>query len=107
MKTNITSRLRAALQASPTELSNNNIQKYQRNQDAQRQYLGILPPHLAPHGPRTAPECGGLRGHGIGLIYEQLDALTTAQDLLDVLDHDVLDVVELCLSAGDFVRWRS
>lgn len=98
--------LSATMQACPTELSDDNVQKYQRNQDAQCQYLAILPPHLPPHCPRTAPECSGLRGHGVGLVYEKFDAFSAAQDLLNILDHNVLDLVELRLGARDFVRRR-
>ena len=98
--------LRTALQASTTELSNNNIQKYQRNQDAQCEYLAILPPHLPSHRPRATSECSGLRRHGIGLVHKQLDALPTAQNLLHILDHNILNLVELRLGARDFVRWR-
>ena len=42
-------------------------------------------------------------GHVVGLVDQQLDALAAAQDLLDVLHHDVFDLVELGLGARDLV----
>lgn len=44
--------------------------------------------------------------HRVRLVDEEFDALTTAEDLFDVLDHDVLDMFEFCLGACDLVDGR-
>jgi len=44
--------------------------------------------------------------HVIGLIYEQLNAFTTAEDLLHVLNHDVLHLGELVLGIGKLISGR-
>lgn len=76
---------------------------YQANEHTQRHDLRIAPPHLATDVARPAAECGGLARHDVGLVDEQLDALAAAQDLLHVLDHDVLHLVELRLCARELV----
>lgn len=43
--------------------------------------------------------------HGIGLVNEKLDALASAENLFDVLDHDIFDLIEFGLGACDFVLW--
>ena len=56
--------------------------------------------------PRTSPERGRLRRHRVRLVDEELNALAAAKYLLDVLDHDIFDVVELCLGARNLVDGR-
>lgn len=92
-----------APQRCPTELSHQDIQQQQDHKNQQRHNLALLPPHLSSYRPGTAPERGRLGSHVIGLVDEELDAFATAKDLFDVFDHNVFDVVEFCLGAGDFV----
>lgn len=70
---------------------------HQRHHNAQGQDLLIPPKHLSACGFRAPPERQTLAGHGVRLIDEQLDPLATREDLFDVVDHDVLDLVQLCL----------
>eukprot|EP00632_Arachnochrysis_sp_CCMP2950_P002670 CAMPEP_0185703760 /NCGR_PEP_ID=MMETSP1164-20130828/15403_1 /TAXON_ID=1104430 /ORGANISM="Chrysoreinhardia sp, Strain CCMP2950" /LENGTH=323 /DNA_ID=CAMNT_0028371069 /DNA_START=63 /DNA_END=1032 /DNA_ORIENTATION=+ len=46
-------------------------------------------------------ELEGLLVEPVGLVDEELDALAALEDFFDVLDHDVLDVVELRLDPRD------
>jgi len=93
----------ALIETSTAELRDDDPNENNGNDDAQGQDTGILPPHLPSDSPRTTPERCCLTRHVIGLIYKQLYALSTAEDLLHVLDHDVLHLGELVLSIGEFV----
>jgi hypothetical protein len=97
---------RCTPQRRPAKLSHQDIQQHQDHQDRQGRHLALLPPHLSSCRAGAAPERSGLCGHGVGLVDEELDAFAPAEDLFDVFDHDVFDVVELCLGAGDFVDGR-
>ena len=61
---------------------------------------------LPPHRPRPAAERRRLPRHHVRLVDQQLDALAAREDLLDVLHHDVLDLVELRLRARELVGGR-
>jgi len=93
----------ALIEAGTTELRDDDPNENNGNNDAQGQDAGVLPPHLPPDSSRTAPERRCLTRHIIGLIYEQLYALSAAEDLLHVLYHDVLYLGELVLSIGKFI----
>ena len=96
----------ALIQSRPTELGNNDPEEDESDNDAEGDDLAVLPPHLPADGACAAAEGGRLGGHGVGLVDEELDALAAAEDLLDVLDHNVLDVVKLLLRTRDLVRRR-
>jgi len=98
------SRSRATLvEASTTELCDDDPNENNKDDDAQTKDTGILPPHLSPDSPCTTPERRCLAGHVIGLINEQLNAFATAEDLLHVLNHDVLHLGELVLGIGELI----
>jgi hypothetical protein len=80
---------------------------HQPHNPAQRQNLHVLPPHRLPHASGPPPKRRSLTGHRVCPVYQQLDPLSTAQDLLYVLDHDILDLVEFRLCPGHLIRrWR-
>lgn len=79
---------------------------HQHNYARECEDLRVLPPHPAAHGTRAAAEGGRLASHCVCLVDEELDALATREDLLNILDHDVLDLVQLRLCSREFVcRW--
>mmetsp|Transcript_14900 Transcript_14900/g.50387 ORF Transcript_14900/g.50387 Transcript_14900/m.50387 type:complete len:273 (-) Transcript_14900:15-833(-) len=63
--------------------------------------------HAALHAPEqllgAAVEAEGLIGQQIGLVHEQLDALPALQQLLNVLHHHALDVLDALLHAPQLV----
>jgi hypothetical protein len=79
---------------------------YDRDKEAEDENARVLPPHLATRGAGTAAERVRLAGHGICLVHEELDALTAREDLLDVLDHDLADLAQLGLRAGERIVRR-
>lgn len=96
-------RSRCTPQRRATKLSHQDIQQEQADQHRQGHNLAILPPHLSSYRSGAASECGRLGSHGVGFVEEELDAFAAAENLFDVFDHDVFDLVEFCLGAGDFV----
>jgi len=82
--------LGSTAQRGTTELGHNHPEDHQSDEDAESKDALVFPPHLAPYGTCSAAEGRRLARHGIRLVHEQLDALPAAEDLLDVLDHDVL-----------------
>ena len=68
---------------------------HQSDEDAETENALVFPPHLASHRAGTTTEGRCLARHGVRLVHQQLDALPAAQDLLDVLDHDVLHLGQL------------
>ena len=85
------------IQSSTTELRKDDPKDYQNDHATQHQDLRVLPPHLTPHCPCASSKSGCLTCHMICLIHQKLYPLATAQDLFDVLDHDVFDLVQLVL----------
>ena len=80
-------------------------QSYKTGED---KYFGVFPPHLASRCPGTSPECGRLTCHDVRLIDEQLYSLTPAEDLLNILDHDIFHMIELILSTSKLIDgWGS
>mmetsp|Transcript_8010 Transcript_8010/g.22021 ORF Transcript_8010/g.22021 Transcript_8010/m.22021 type:complete len:295 (+) Transcript_8010:111-995(+) len=57
----------------------------------------ILPPHLAPEVGARLRELEGLLVQVIRLVNEEVDLFTAVEDLVDVVHHDRLDLVELAL----------
>ena len=83
------------------------VATYYANDDAQRENLRIFPPHAAPDRACASPERSCLARHVVRLVDEQLDALSSGKDLLDILNHDILDLRELRLCSLQLVRgWR-
>lgn len=96
---------------------------HQNNHTAEDQEFRILEPHLASHTSRTASKSGGLVIKIICLVDEKLDTgdtilcqqlvdygilkedapFASTEDLLDVLYHNVLDIIQLVLSAFELI----
>lgn len=79
---------------------------HQPDRNTQQHDLLVPPELLAAHRPCSPPERRCLVRHLVRLVDEQLDALATGQDLLDVLHHDVLNLRKLALRALELVDGR-
>lgn len=92
-----------ASQGCSTELRYNNIEKKKNDDNGYGESLGVLPPHLSPGSPCTAPEGRCLVRHIVGFVDQELDAFTPTKDLFDILDHDIFDLIEFGLGTCDLV----
>ena len=63
--------------------------------------LCVFPPHLAAEANGSSAEGHALVGGVIGAVHEQLDPFATAEDLFDVVRHDILDACEFGLGLCD------
>lgn len=77
-----------------------------RPANAQRERRTHLPPHLPPDTFGPPFERPRLARELVGLVDEELDALASAENLVDVIDHDVLDVPEICLRLTERIGGR-
>lgn len=64
---------------------------HQGTEGRQPHDLNILPPHASAKSLRPSSECKTLIGGFASPIHEKLDALSSREDMLYVLSHDVLD----------------
>jgi hypothetical protein len=81
-----------ASQPRTTELRDKQIQQQDTHHSAEHHDSRVLPPHLASDIPSTATKGMCLTRHAVGLIDQQLYTLSSRQDGVDVLNHDVLPV---------------
>lgn len=79
---------------------------YQPNQHTQCQNFTISPPHLPPHTAGTPPKRSRLASHDIRLIDKELNSLASAENLLNILHHNVLNLVKFRLCTSQLIAGR-
>lgn len=81
----------------PTSKPDKQIHQKQHHNHQQRHQPNILPPHLPPQPPTSHPKIGRRAAEPIRLINQQIDALPTLENPLDILRHDLAHARNLAL----------